>query len=237
MRVEPQIVPDFARPAWMDKFPALNCASSVCQDMWESAEEVQFRKGQWVFREGATCSTYLFCLEGRLRLQKSSPEGREIMLDYLDPGQGCAMSAACLMSGNPYTADIKAVIETKVMVISKANFQRGVSMSSCFREFIFDSYGSQLAILMDLVKDVAFTPLDRRLAECLIAHADSDGVLDITHQTLATALGTVREVITRELKKYKKQGLISLDRGSIQIIDEFALMESLFDRKPISIAV
>jgi len=82
--------------------------------------------------------------------------------------------------------------------------------------------------MMNLVKDVAFEPLDTRLADRLISDADNNGLLKVTHQNLAIALGTVREVVTRELNKFKDKNWIILNRGEIRVIDKEAISDLAF---------
>ncbi|MCK5359705.1 MAG: Crp/Fnr family transcriptional regulator [Gammaproteobacteria bacterium] len=223
---------DNTLPQWLDLFPELKQADSVCNDICSNATELVFDAGQWIFREGDECPAYILCLEGKIRIQKVSTEGREIMLYRIKPGQGCVLTTASLLSGTPYMAESITETKLRAMSISKEDFFKGLAMSPDFRDFIFTAYGSQLASVMQLVKDIAFDPLDIRLARRLLADADDEGILNVTHQDLATSLGSVREVITRELKKLKQKGWIDRDRGKVQItnhteISRFAIENNL----------
>ena len=222
------MAPEYNYPAWMNTFPALKGDTNESLNLFANAKEVRFEAGQQVFRAGDTCTRYLFCLSGRIRIQKLSPEGREIMLYRIDPGQDCALTAACLLSDTPYVADAIAEKAVRTMSISKASFTAGLARSQSFRSFIFASYGSQLINMMNLVKDVAFEPLDTRLADRLIRDADNNGLLKVTHLNLAIALGTVREVVTRELNKFKDKNWIILNRGEIRVIDKEAISDLAF---------
>jgi CRP/FNR family transcriptional regulator len=73
---------------------------------------------------------------------------------------------------------------------------------------------------MGLVEAIAFHRLDRRLAAALLGHGR---VIEATHQQLADELGSVREIVTRVLRSFAEQGLVSLGRGSIEVLDATGL--------------
>jgi CRP/FNR family transcriptional regulator len=76
---------------------------------------------------------------------------------------------------------------------------------------------------MQLVEEVAFARLDQRLARLLLARNDS--LLNVTHQQLADELGSVREIVSRLLKGFAAQGLVSLGREHLTITDRPRLQE------------
>ncbi len=93
-----------------------------------------------------------------------------------------------------------------------------------FREFIFSLISKRILELMQLVEEVAFHNLDKRLASLLIKQNKE---LKTSHQELADELGTVREIITRLLHSFSDTGLIKLGRGRIEICDKSALQKIL----------
>jgi CRP/FNR family transcriptional regulator len=68
------------------------------------------------------------------------------------------------------------------------------------------------------MEEVAFRPIERRLATCLLARADEAGTVPITHQEIAVELGTVREVVSRHLKRLESSGLVALGRSTVQVL-------------------
>ena len=212
-------------PDWVRKYPMFNVRDEACMEILSSAKEIRFEKDHQIFRETEDCRGYLFCLEGRIRIQKLSSDGREIMLYRISPGDNCALSAACLLSGTPYIANAIAENSVVAMALPKERFLAGLASCDCFRKFVFESYGFQLIRMMNLVKDVAFDPLELRLAQYLLNDANEEGILKVTHQEIAVALGSVREVVTRELKKFKDRNWIDLGRGEIRMLDRESLSE------------
>jgi CRP/FNR family transcriptional regulator len=92
-----------------------------------------------------------------------------------------------------------------------------------FRDFVFHLFAERIGELMQLVEEVAFARLDRRLARLLVAR--NDATMNITHQQLADELGSVREIVSRLLKGFAEQGLVSLGREQLTITDRARLQE------------
>ena len=92
-----------------------------------------------------------------------------------------------------------------------------------FHRFMLDEYTRLLASLFSLIGEVAFAPLEQRLARRLLIEADPAGLVAKTHQQLAADLGSVREVVSRVLGEWADRGLVELRRGQVAIIDRAAL--------------
>jgi CRP/FNR family transcriptional regulator len=78
---------------------------------------------------------------------------------------------------------------------------------------------------MAIVDEVAFKRMDRRLAGLLLNQAEVQNPTRTTHQELAAELGSSREVISRILEDFSREGLIETGRGTIQVLD-FEALES-----------
>ena len=98
-----------------------------------------------------------------------------------------------------------------------------MARSAGFRRLVFSRYASRVTRLMEVVEDIAFERLDRRLARKLLELSRGAGVLDATHQSLAVELGTAREVVSRQLKAFAERGWITAGRGQVAIVDRTAL--------------
>ena len=124
------------------------------------------------------------------------------------------VTAGCLLGAEPYNASGKARADSVLVMITAADFEYLLS-SKVFREFIFSLFSKRTAELMQLVEEVAFQKLDRRLASLLVRRGRH---IKVSHQELADELGTVREMITRLLKSFSDTGLIVLGRERIEIL-------------------
>jgi CRP/FNR family transcriptional regulator, anaerobic regulatory protein len=176
--------------------------------------------GAVLFDAKQPCSGFPLLLQGSVRVVKASPNGREILLYRVDPGQGCIMSGGCLLGHSDYSASGIAEEDVTLLVIPSALFQQLIAEFEPFREFVFGMYGARLAEVMELVEEVAFRKLDARLAQLLIHRGP---VIADTQQRLADELGSVREVVSRVLRNFEDRGWIKIEREKITVLDPKAL--------------
>jgi CRP/FNR family transcriptional regulator len=146
--------------------------------------------------------------------------GNNIVLYRMGADEICTLSIGCLMTGEGFRAEAVVEEDTEVFMMPRAVFDRLMDQSAGFRSGIMDSYGRRLNDLMLLVEEVAFRRMDERLFCWLEARA-GQGFLMITHQELATELGTAREVISRLLKELERKGKLRLARRRIEFTRQF----------------
>jgi len=176
--------------------------------------------GALIFMPGQRCEGFPLVLRGCVKVSKSSPNGREIVLYRVEPGEGCVMSGGCLLGNGDYTATATAEGEVDLLAMPSPLFQSLILESAGFRTFVFGMYGRRLGDIMELVEEIAFRKLDARLAN-LLAHRGP--VLTETHQKLADELGSVREVVSRTLRSFEQRGWIRVERERVTVLDAKAL--------------
>lgn len=209
---------------WISSFDELAGLDEQDRRFLEThAHLVRLDSGTSVFAPGNKPDAFLLLLEGTVRVHQFAPNGREIVLYRVSGGESCIMTTACLLSGEDYLAE--GITETPVtaVALSRQDFDTLMGRSSGFRRFVFSKYASRVTRLMEVVEDVAFERLDKRLARKLLELSRGDRMLDTTHQTLAVELGSAREVISRQIKEFSRRGWISSTRGHIRIEDRQAL--------------
>lgn len=168
-----------------------------------------------LFDEGQPCQGFPFVLSGEVRVARSSSEGRELELYRVVSGEVCVVSAGCLFGSRPMSAR-GTTLTPCTLVIAPVAVIRDWSDTPAVRDFLFGLMADRLAELMELVEAIAFQRLDRRLARSLLGHGRTRHA---THQQLADELGTAREIVSRLLKRFEGDGLVSLARERIEIID------------------
>ena len=183
------------------------------------ARLVELKADTPIFEELQPCVAFPFILSGNLRVYKRSVNGRELSLYHVTPGDACVVTAGCLLGDEPYNASGIVKTDCTLVMMTTEDFENLLT-SRVFREFIFSLFSKRVLGLMELVEEVAFQRLDRRLAALLLRRGRQAVV---SHQELADELGTVREIITRLLNTFADTGLIRLGRGRIEILDESAL--------------
>ncbi len=188
-------------------------------DALSKSEVVTLEAGKPVFDELQPCGFFPFILSGRIRVYKQSVQGRELSLYSVSRGDVCVVTAGCLLGDEPYNASGMVMEDSTLLMVPAAAFDKLLATKE-FREFVFSLISERILGLMQLVEEVSFHKLDKRLASLLLRRGSR---LEVSHQELADELGTVREMVTRLLNGFSETGLIALGRGRIEIIDKSAL--------------
>lgn len=211
-------------PPWLAAFPELAALDDpVARQVLAAAPLVELPPGETLFRAGDACRHYVMVLSGSIRVHKVSESGREIVLYRVERGQTCVLTTSCLFAAAPYSAEGITETPVRAALLSRERFNQAVAGSAGFRRFVFAAFGERIEGLMELIDAIAFGRVDERLAARLLAFADTAAVISLTHQQLATELGTAREVVSRLLKEFERRGWVALMRGEIAIRDRVAL--------------
>ncbi|MDW8318686.1 MAG: Crp/Fnr family transcriptional regulator [Anaerolineae bacterium] len=203
-------------PLLLDLPPPLR--EAVRGEAWRVAAPA----GHRLFGLRDRCQAFLMVVGGTVRVTKPTLAGRDILLYRLSPGDTCILTVSCLLGRAAYPA--VGVVEEDLVgyALPQGLFHRLLEQSSAFRAFVFRFFAERIAELMELVEEVRFQPLERRLAAALVGRGP---VIYTTHQTLAEEVGSVREVVSRILKEFERQGLIRLARGRVSVLDSEGLQQ------------
>jgi CRP/FNR family transcriptional regulator len=186
----------------------------------EEMQTLRASRGAILFDAKQPCRGFPLLLEGSVRVTKTAPSGREILLYRVEPGQGCILSGGCLLGHTDYSATGTAEQDVTLLSIPPALFQQLLLEHEPFRQFVFGMYGERLAEVMELVEEVAFRRLDARLAQLLIRRGP---VVEETHQRLADELGSVREIVSRLLRSFEDRGWVRLERERVTVLEPKSL--------------
>jgi CRP/FNR family transcriptional regulator len=192
----------------------------------EQATRITAPAGTVLFRPGDACALYLLLTEGTVRVQLVTAGGHQIVLYRVEQGQSCVLTTSCLIAHEEYAAEGIAETAVSGLGLTPAMFERLLADSPEFRRLVFTDFGHRLADLMVLLNEVAFRRIDARLADWLVLTSAREGPsIRHTHQEAAVELGTAREVVSRQLKEFERQGLVSLSRGRIEVLDSGTLRQ------------
>ena len=194
-----------------------------------------FEAGQLVFSEGEACPGLWIVETGKVRIYKSSPSGREQVLAIEGPGSSVAELP--VFDGGTYPASAASVNEAKLLYISKEDFQ-----SLCLKHpevalKVLRIVGRRLRGLVGIIEELSFTTVRHRLISMLVrmateGHRTNEGVeitLPANQQELAAQMGTVRELISRNLSRLQAENLIRVEGRKIVVTDFPALQEAMKD--------
>ncbi|NEU12797.1 Crp/Fnr family transcriptional regulator [Methylobacterium sp. BTF04] len=209
---------------WIERFPLIAGFSAAhLQIARGTVHFVQLEAGAVAYALQGPCANYLMCIDGRTRVFRTSESGREMLIYKVGGGDTCVLTTQCLLSGGNFPAESIAEDRTELAALPSDTFRQLMRESTAFRDFVLDDYTRLLASLLTLIEEVAFAPLEQRLARRLLIEADGQGRVVKTHQQLASDVGSVREVVSRMLGEWADAGLVVLRRGVIEIGDRAAL--------------
>jgi CRP/FNR family transcriptional regulator len=221
---QPTTAPDSAaaRAAAVRRlFPALaDAAPSTLACIAERAVHRRVPAGTVLFDAHTPCAGFPLVLAGTVKVLQRYPNGREMPLYRVHPGESCLLSGSCLLGHTDYDATGVADTDLELLVLPPAEFEALLASDPAFRRHVFGLFGERLATLFSLVEAIAYQKLDQRLAALLLARG---GEVSATHQALADELGSVREIVTRLLRSFEDKGWVSLARQCVRVTDRAAL--------------
>lgn len=177
--------------------------------------------GTVMFSERSPCSGFPLVLAGSIRVLQRYPNGRELQLYRVKPGESCLLSGSCLLGRTDYDATGIAETEVELLVLPSAEFNELVASDESFRRHVFALFSERLASVLQIVEAIAYQKLDQRLAGILVGKSVPE--ISATHQALADELGSVREIVSRLLRSFEDRGWVDLGRERIRIRDREAL--------------
>ena len=205
----------------MQQYPMLRELPAADQaELAAAASTVSIPAGTVIFDEKQACHGFPMLLSGNIRVVKTAPNGRELQLYRVMPGESCILTSSCLLGNTRYHARGIAEQPLEMVLLPAAAFHALLEKQEAFRGHVFHLFSDRLTDLMQLVSAVAFQKLDQRLATLLVSKPNP---VHATHQALADELGSAREIVSRLLKGFAEQGWVRLGREQIEIVDTPAL--------------
>ncbi|TXH89290.1 MAG: Crp/Fnr family transcriptional regulator [Rhodoferax sp.] len=204
-----------------DLYPSLAQVQPPVAQLPQALQPMEVPAGAVLFNENAACQGFPLVLEGEVKVSRHSADGRSLELYRVVPGELCLASSASLFRTQPLSASGVTTKPTRLVVIGPDVFQKWLE-TPAFRNEVLGLFAERMADLTSLIDAVAFHKLDGRLAGALLGHGSD---IHTTHQALADELGTVREMVTRLLRRFEREGWVSLGREHIHIANGAALRE------------
>jgi len=186
----------------------------------------QFIKDEQLFAEGDPCTGLYLVAAGKIRIFKLSPSGREQILAVEGPGSSFAELP--VFDGGNYPAAAAAVEDTEVLFVSRKDFQNFCREHPDVALKVIAVVGSRLRRLVGIIEELSFTTVRQRLIALILRLAQAGGVrssegirieLTKSHQDLAAELGTVRELVSRNLSRLEAEGFLDVEGRKIVVKD------------------
>lgn len=186
-----------------------------------NARPMRYQKGERVHSGPDGCTGVIAVRSGTLRAYLLSEEGKEITLYRLIEGDVCLLSAACILKNISFGITLDAETDTEILLVSPAAYEAVSRTNPEVEKFISDTVAARFSDAMWVMEQIVFMKFDRRLAIFLLDEAalEQSDTISLTHDQIARHLGTAREVVTRMLKYFQSEGLLSVSRGGIRLLD------------------
>lgn len=177
------------------------------------------RKGTLIRSGSADCTGLLLIRSGQLRAYILSDTGREITIYRLFDRDICLLSASCMLRSIQFEITIEAEKDTELWVIPAEIYQGIMEESAAVSNYTNELMASRFSDVMWLMEQIMWKSLDKRVAAFLLEEAaiEETTVLKRTHESIANHLGSHREVITRMLRYFQKEGMVRLSRGTVEL--------------------
>lgn len=184
---------------------------------------VRIPTGREIFVEGDQVDGIALLTSGVVRVYKIGDTGRELTLYRFGQGESCVITANAILNMQNFPAIAVVEKEAEAVMVPAGTFSNWVRRHEPWRDFVFQLVSQRLASVMEIVEEVAFQRMDRRIASFLLERYQQENPIHITHQLIANELGTSREVVSRLLADFASRGLVALERGEITVLNPDAL--------------
>lgn len=184
----------------------------------DAVSKISAPAGATIYGIGDSCEHLIILQKGQVRVYRPGGDGRAITLYHIGEGESCILTASCILNTQTFPAIAEVEQDTEGLAIPTVQMLHWLKNEPQWQEYIFSLLSQRMAELISLVDALAFRNLDVRLASWLLEHSVKAQKIQITHQVLAEQLASSREVISRLLKEFERDGMIVLGRGEIDII-------------------
>lgn len=185
----------------------------------ETGQIMEIPEGEILIDIGQYIKMMPLLLSGSLKILREDNDGKELLLYHVHPGETCAMSITCCMGDAKSSVRAVAEEDTKLIALPTRIMDEWSNQYPSWKHFIMRTYQRRFEELLNTIDSIAFQKLDDRLERWLKEKTakSPDGVIQITHQEIASELHSSREVISRLLKKMEHQGTLELGRNKIKM--------------------
>lgn len=209
---------------WMEKtlsfWPHLTAAEQ--ERLFENSYEVNYLKGETIHGGDGDCVGILIIKSGGLRTYIFSEDGREITLYRLSAGEVCVLSTSCVLQNITFDVHIDADFDSELIIVNSDVYTDMAAQNIYVDNFTQKEAVARFSDVMWAMQQILFMSFDRRLANFIFDEIARTGELEIkmTHDTIAKYVGSAREVVSRMLKYFAEEGIVTLQRGGLTVIDK-----------------
>jgi CRP/FNR family transcriptional regulator len=212
----------------LKKFPFFYTVSDILlEKVGATGIQKSYAKDECIFNEGEKPKAMGLIIEGRIKVVKHSPEGKDVIVRVIDKGQ--IFGEVAVFDNKPYPASAIAMVDTKAFVIERYKLIELLNREPQIALDIISDLGRKLRDMLDTVRNIATEHVDKRIVFTLLKMYEASGnpVLKIKRQDIAEMCGTTVETTIRITRELEKESLISTERGAITLLNTAALTQKL----------
>lgn len=196
----------------------------ILRGLLRRSRTVNAGRGEVLFLRGEPCQGLYVVLQGAIRLYNSSATGRELVIGV--ERSGSVIGELPLFDGGNQLYSAEAMMPSRLLFIPREHFLSVLHSHPELMQAALRALAIRVRRLLHLVEDLSLHEVPERVARYLLSLEKERGAcftLDFTHAEIAAQLGTVREVVTRTLNRFRKAGWIAVQNGQITVLDRDAL--------------
>ncbi len=192
------------------------------EQLEQSARKRAVTKGTLLHNGAGDCVGLFLIRAGQLRAYSLSPQGREVTLYRLFERDICLFSASCIMASIQFDMVIEAEKDCELWIIPPDLYKTMMEQSAPLANYTNEIMAARFTEVMWRMEQIMWNSFDQRLAAFLLEESalENSDILRITHDKIASHMGTAREVVTRMLRYFQTEGMVTLNRGEIFLADK-----------------
>jgi len=195
---------------------------SLLREIEQKSMLITATAGQGLIRMGQPITVVPMVLSGTLKVSRENDEGQELLLYYVRPGEGCAMTFSCGLMAQASLVKGTAEDDLLILCVAVAAMEEWMQKYSSWKRFVMSTIVNEFMDVIKSVDEVTFKKMDERLAYYLKERSRLSGssLINLTHQQIADELGTNRVVVSRLLKKLETEKRLLLYRNQIKLLKD-----------------
>jgi CRP/FNR family transcriptional regulator len=178
---------------------------------------VRFDRDTTILNENESCGHVLFLFSGEIEVYKISENGKVFRLYTIKEGESCVLNLSCVLANNTYQAYARTLTDIECILLPSSVFINLFQTEESLRKYVFNLISTRLIQITAKVEGIVLESFETRLRNWLIDRNTEN--IYTTHEEIANQLGSAREVVSRQLKKWEMTNKVKLYRGKIRIID------------------
>lgn len=187
-------------------------------------------EGTLAFQQGAPASEFFLLLHGRLKVQQTSPDGQQIVVRHVNPGELFGIAKA--MHRPDYPATAIAVVESLALVWSEKDWEGFISRNPAFASGALQTVGQRLQDAHTRIRELSTEAVERRIAHTILRLVNQAGRktpkgieidFPVTREDIAEMSGTTLHTVSRVMSGWQQKGLVTLGRRRVIVNDAHRL--------------